>query len=229
MVEYKTIIKTIENYIKCVEWKTYEYLNSKGEEIKIKYREYIQKKLFRDALYNAYLTQDKDGWRVDMYDENGELLPLSNWDGCRMFVNEDGSTFAIREDGDIISVCKNKKIKNPQNSMKALMEIATSIEEGDRLDSFDGNWGFYRACGFEPVSWIHFNEEYAPKYGEHGWDRSKDKKEPIVFFKHTGKSKRLDENEMYEEKRKFYKDIVANTGDNAYGDAYSVRDDNMKY
>ena len=26
-----------------------------------------------------------------------------------------------------------------------------------------------------------------------------------------------------------YKDIVANTGDNAYGDAYSVRDDNMKY
>lgn len=65
--------------------------------------------------------------------------------------------------------------------------------------------------------------------GGHGWDRIKDKKEPIVFFKHTGKSKGLDENEVYEEKRTFYKDIVANTGDNAYGDAYSVRDDNMKY
>lgn len=54
---------------------------------------------------------------------------------------------------------------------------------GKKLDSFDGNFAFYLRNGFEPVSWTFFDENYTPK----GWMKGRDRPEPVVFFKYTGK------------------------------------------
>lgn len=236
----KTYIEKILNNIlfkhkientKCLTYDIqYSYTNSKGEPVTLELHEYKlnnknAQKAFRDKLLEAYNYQLVDGWRVDVYetDENGDYhpLPLSNWDNTRTFVTKSGSTIAIREDGDIISVCKNLA-EIPSDNMKALLKFATD-NGGTKLDSFDGNWGFYRACGFEPVSWIYFNEEYAPK-GENGWIKGVNASEPIIFMKHTNDAPRKDRLDVYKEKTEFYKNVVPNTGDNAYDDAYDLRD-----
>lgn len=61
------------------------------------------------------------------------------------------------------------------------MKLAT--ENGvTKLDSYSGNHGFYVKCGFEPVSWCKWDDQYAPD----GWNSSRDNREPIVFYKYTG-------------------------------------------
>ena len=55
---------------------------------------------------------------------------------------------------------------------------------GKKLDSYSGNHGFYVKCGFEAVSWCEFDEQYAPP----GWVKSRDKPEPVIFYKYTGQS-----------------------------------------
>ena len=74
---------------------------------------------------------------------------------------------------------------------------------GTKLDSFDGNYGFYRVCGFEPVLWIHFNEEYSPK-GSNGWIKGTNHSEPILFMKYAGNPVRLSQEESIESLRNFY-------------------------
>lgn len=131
-----------------------------------------------------------------------------------MFVTEHGSTIAIGEDGDIISVCAYKNAKGESvDSTRALLEFATK-NGGDRFDSFDGNYGVYRRCGFEPVSHIEFNEEYAPP----GWVKERDLEEHVIFFKYTGE-------EVHNAKPdEFYENVRPITGDDAYDKAYAVRD-----
>lgn len=108
-----------------------------------------------------------------------------------MFISKNGSVATVTSDGDIISVCANKSTRPTDNS-KGLLEYAVR-EGGVKLDSFDGNYGFYRHCGFEPVSWCDFVEEFAPT----GWKKSY-KKERIIFFKYTGKQSK------YKKKDDFY-------------------------
>lgn len=230
MVKYRNIIKAIEqtleqeDLLKCLNYEEFKYTNSKGEEIIIEIAEIKQRPSFRNRLLEAYNYQMEDGWRVDAYEDNDTPLPIENWEGCRMFVTKSGSTIAIRDDGDIISVCKN--LKNiPSDNMKALMQFAVE-NGGTKLDSFDGNWGFYRACGFEPVSWIHFNEDYAPT-GPNGWIKGKNLTEPIVFMKYTGKEARLSPQQAINDKKNFYENVIANTGENAYDEAYALRDEQM--
>ncbi len=230
MVKYNYIIKAIEQTLeqeelsKCLKYIEYKYVNSKGEEIIIEIAELKQRPSFQKRLLEAYNYQMADGWRVDAYEDQDTPIPVDNWKNCKMYVTKSGSTIAIRDDGDIISVCKN--LKNiPSDNMKALMQFAVE-NGGTKLDSFDGNWGFYRACGFEPVSWIHFNEEYAPQ-GPNGWIRGKNLLEPIVFMKYTGKDSRLSPQDAIKEKKDFYENTVANTGEDAYDDAYALRDEQM--
>lgn len=56
---------------------------------------------------------------------------------------------------------------------------------GNKLDSYSGNHGFYVKCGFEPISWCEWNDEYAPD----DWDESIAKREPVIFYKYVGKGK----------------------------------------
>jgi len=71
-----------------------------------------------------------------------------------------------------------------------LLEFAIK-NGGDRLDAFSGLYWFYSKYGFEPVSWTPFNEEYAPD----GWE-PKYGKEPIIFWRYTGKQTQLSRNEF---------------------------------
>lgn len=225
MVKYNTILQIIEqNLKKCLKYKEYKYVNSKGQTITLEIAEITRKPSFQKRLLEAYNYQMRDGWRVDAYEDDDTPIPPENWENCKMYVTKSGSTLAIREDGDIISVCKNLE-KIPSDNMRGFMQFAVE-NGGTKLDSFDGNWGFYRACGFEPVSWIEFNEEYAPK-GPNGWQSRNDLTEPIVFMKYTGNSKRLTPSEAIKEKENFYKNVVVNVGEDAYDDAYRIRDESM--
>ncbi len=226
MVNHEIINKIITDILtdKCLKYEQYSYTNSKGETIILEIAEIKQRPSFRDRLLEAYNYQMSDGWRVDAYEDNDTPLPLDNWNDCKMYVTRSGSTIAIRSDGDIISVCKNLA-KIPSDNMKAFMQFAVE-HGGTKLDSFDGNWGFYRACGFEPVSWIQFNEDYSPQ-GQNGWIKGTNLPEPIVFMKYTGNSSYLSATDRLTEMRNFYSNVVANTGENAYDDAYDLRDNSM--
>ena len=129
-----------------------------------------------------------------------------------MFITKNGSTIAIRDDGGIISVCANNS-GNVKDRSSSLLKFATT-KGGTKLDSFAGNYEFYRHCGFEPVSHVKFNEEYAPS----NWVKGRDEAENVIFFKYTGKQSK------YGTKDDFYDNVPPVTGDDSYDKAYAIRD-----
>lgn len=89
---------------------------------------------------------------------------------------------------------------------------------GKKLDSFDGNFAFYLRNGFEPVSWTFFDENYAPK----DWVKGKNRPEPVVFFKYTGKKYGEQSKDFWEiKKAQFYKKVKMSKD---YDTAMSIRD-----
>ena len=118
----------------------------------------------------------ENAWRVDTTRTAEDF----NRDQVTMYVTPNGSTFALKDDGDIISVCKNQ-ITDKGTNAKSLM--AAAVENGGtHLDSFDGNYGFYVKCGFEPVSRCKFSKEFAPD----GWIEGRDDEEDIYFMRYVG-------------------------------------------
>ena len=156
-------------------------------------------------LQQAKSTQPPEkAWRVDT---GHKQIDYKNDHLC---MTKGGSVAAVTRDGDIISVCKNKT--DPASGKKLLLEAVKA--GGKKLDSYDGNFKFYTHCGFEPVSWCEFNEEYAPP----GWDKNRDTKEPVVFFKYTGNVDSIEPEE-------FYKKVPAAAD---YDQAQAVRDKEIK-
>ena len=152
--------------------KTEKFTDSKGNIIEIRS---ANPKEFKKALDEAKKSRPKDdAWRVD----NTSHTEL-DYSKDKLFVTKNGSTVAITSDGDIISVCSN--IKGKKDSTRALMEYAVK-NGGTKLDSYDGNFGFYTHIGFEPVSYCKFDINYAPN----DWRKGIDSQEPIVFFKYKG-------------------------------------------
>lgn len=166
---------------------------------------------FKKALEEAKASQqEENAWRVDTDSHDGK-----DYVGAKVYVSEGGSTFALTKDGDIISVCK--KIGDSTTSGHELLEKAVKAG-GKKLDSFDGNFGFYLRNGFEPVSWTAFDENYAPK----GWVKGRDKPEPVVFFKYTGKKYGEQSKDFWEiKKAQFYKKVKMSKD---YDTAMSIRD-----
>ena len=139
-------------------------------------REKFADKLIK-AKSNVAKIKPQDAWRVTSYtaDELKEKYP-----NAKLFTTPGGSTFAVNKDGDIISVCRNPNDK--QYRGKDL--IAMAVENGGtKLDSYSGNHDFYLKQGFEPVSWCVFDKRYAPN----DWTPIRDKEEPIIFYRYTGK------------------------------------------
>jgi len=119
-----------------------------------------------------------DRWRVSAHDEEF-------YDHCRMYVTDGGSTVAVEPNGNILSVCRNSSDPNATGS--DLVKKAVS-EGGDRLDAFGPRlYTFYTKNGFEPVSYVEFNESQAPS----DWVEGRDQKEPIVFYKYTGQRTKM--------------------------------------
>ncbi len=131
-------------------------------------------KEFRDTLASARESHSPDKqWRVDVHDE-------SYYANCKRITTKGGSSVSIASDGDIVSVCRNlgDMMVRGQDLMRKAIENG-----GKKLDSFSYNHKFYCKCGFEPVSWCAFSRGNAPK----GWDPARDKEEPVIFYRYTGK------------------------------------------
>lgn len=141
---------------------------------------------FIGALLSAKQSVDpKDAWRVSSpsTEEFDEEHP-----NARKYVTKGGSTVAITPDGDIVGVCK--KVGDTVNGKELL---AFSVKNGGKkLDAFSGLYGFYSKCGFEPVSWTPFDEQYAPS----GWEKGRDEEEPVIFWKYTGNRTKLSAKEF---------------------------------
>ena len=134
-------------------------------------------KKFRETFHSAKAAVAKDhpedAWRVDSTYTDGD------YEGMDCYTTEGGSAVAVH-DGDIVSVCHK-----PGDKTRGSELLKHAIENGGKkLDAFSGLYGFYAKNGFEPVSWCEFDEEYAPE----DWVKGRDEPEPVIFWKHTGRS-----------------------------------------
>lgn len=162
------------------------FKDSKGNKtkfIKTKPKDFI--KNLKDAKESQ---PENKKWRVDDYSHTEE-----EYKNMKTYTTEKGSTIAITKDGDIVSVCSKINSDGSKDSGRALMEFAVK-NGGIKLDSYDGNYYFYTKMGFEPVSWVKFDKEYAPS----DWKMGRDLEEPIIFFKYTGKQNSLTLEDFYE-------------------------------
>lgn len=131
-------------------------------------------------------------WRV-----SADYKP-SQYDDMQKYVNKNGSTFALHGT-DIVSVAANRAAGDRGADILADAVAAG----GNKLDAYAGIYGFYQKCGFEPVSWTEWDDNYANEdwlkangYTPEEWKALDEKpsdddlrvpREPIVFFKYTGK------------------------------------------
>lgn len=147
----------------------------------------------------------KDAWRVS-------TPPLEKFQnehpGACCHITRGGSTIAVAKDGDIVGVCKNPD--DTETRGKDLIKMAVEAG-GTKLDSYEGNHGFYIKCGFEPVSWCKWDGEYAPP----GWKSDRDEPEDIIFYKYTGGRSTYETPDAFKEAVEASKD---------YGAAQAARD-----
>lgn len=150
-------------------------------------------------------------WRVDAKSEEEYRNSKSR------LVTDKGSCIAVQDDGDIVSLCKRKG-----DTIPATLFLEAAVDKhGDRLDTFEGNYGLYRKCGFSPISWTPFNVDFAPD----GWKESGDKEEDIIFFAYTGDKKKLTRDEAEKELREWKASHKPYTGERGYDDAKDFRDE----
>lgn len=164
----------------------------------------VDGKTYKKALDEAKEKQPEDkAWRVDNTSHSEE-----DYNGMKTFVTDNGGTVAVTKDGDIVSVCGAGGDRG-----RTLLEYAVK-NGGTKLDSYEGNFEVYTHCGFEPVSWCEFNEEYAPK----DWRKGKDNPEPVVFFKYVGGKVEIT-------REKFYSKVKASKD---YDEAMNIRNRMVK-
>lgn len=138
-------------------------------------------------------THPDSAWRV----ADGDYT-VEDYSSFKNFESDGGSVVSVKPDGDIVSVCHDPK--DLATSGRDILRNAV-LMGGTKLDSFSGNHGFYCKCGFEPVSWCDFDDEYAPddwlkrngiEPGDTSWygrseNELRQKREPIIFYQYTGK------------------------------------------
>ena len=160
-----------------------------------------------DAKTEFAKQRPGDAWRVSS--PSADDFDKEHLDAVK-HVTQGGSTVAVTPDGDIVSVCKN-----PRDSVSGTDLLKMAIENGGKkLDSYEGNHGFYIKKGFEPVSWCKWSDEFTPP----DWKAGRDKKEDIVFYRYTGK--------VGTEKLSDFKKRVPASVD--YVAAAKVRDDSLE-
>lgn len=219
MVNENQIKKIIELAIKNYntknhhdKFKPYTCTTASGKEVTIDVLELTSKPTFIKKLKEAKDTlKDEVKWRVD----EPSVEDLEN---TRIFQTWNGCTFAVRPDGDIVNVCgKMGEDGYSLDNMEAVMNYAVNKGGGDRLDSFDGNWRFYRKCGFEPKTWISFDESFGE---EIGWVKGRDSPEPVIFMSYTGNKKKLSASDVKKEMNDFYKNSEITMKDGIEGEEY---------
>lgn len=165
----------------------------------------VSPKIFAKSIKLAKETLKASiAWRVTAHE-------AKEYKNTKNFISKGGSTFAISDDNDIISVCKHR---GDTLSGKEILKEAVK-QGGIKLDSYSGNHKFYQECGFEPVSWCRWEDEFAPD----DWNESFDR-ENIIFYKYTGKVP-----DRIEEAKEFFKRVKPSKD---YDEAYEVRENSLK-
>lgn len=192
-------------------WSTYDVENRKfnddeeiNKETTIRIRNVDSDEEFSTIISKARETVDaRNRWRVD-------AKSPEDYKGTKKFVSKHGGCVAVTPDSDIVSVCC--PTKKERGHMLLKLAVANG---GKKLDAFGPRlYDFYTRNGFEPVSCTDFDEQYAPD----GWEKGVDKKEPIVFYVHTGKP--------YTEKT--FDEFVSSVEHKDYDVAYAERDNILK-
>lgn len=147
----------------------------------------------KNAQANVAKVAPGSAWRVAVGDYSPE-----DYATFKNYQSEGGSVASVKPDGDIVSVCKDPTDKTV--SGRDIIRNAV-LNGGTKMDSFSGNHGFYTKCGFEPVAWCDFDDEYAPDdwkklngidpddtswYGRSEDDLAQPR-EPIIFYRYTGR------------------------------------------
>lgn len=168
------------------------------------YEKRVSPQRFHNKIKEAKESVSADSrWRVDVHEAN-------DYTKDKLFVSEGGSTVAVTSDGDIISVCHKDGDKTRGSDL-----LRKAVENGgEKLDAYRGLFRFYAKNGFEPVSWCEFDEKYAPE----GWNKLRDEKEPVVFWRYTGK--------VYEKSWEEFSSFVKASKD--YEEAMNARDSKME-
>nr|DAH46870.1 MAG TPA: hypothetical protein [Caudoviricetes sp.] len=107
---------------------------------------------------------------------------IEDYAKMRTFLNDDGTVgVAVKNDGDIVSVFKNKKNESKDAVSSILL---TALENGGaKLDNYNGKLSrMYLAHGFIPVARTAFVDEYAPS----DWNYERDGRPDIIFWAHNG-------------------------------------------
>jgi hypothetical protein len=124
---------------------------------------------FRERVLQAMESQGADGQHITVYDPVSTRYGIG-YDGMRMFLTQDGKAgFAIKPDGEIVSVFKTLPKRGPDNlkSVSVSMMHAATQMGGRWLSTYDTYAAdLFAASGFHAVSQMPFNDEYAPA----GWD-----------------------------------------------------------
>ena len=155
------------------------------------------------------LPEDQAPWRVTQYKDGDEF---DDWHpGAKMFHTDGGSTIAVTLDGDIVGVCHHEG--DPVRGKELLKHAVDN--GGKKLDAYEGLFGFYTKCGFEPVSWCKWDEKFAP--GD--WKKGRDNPENIIFYKYTGNRS------QYKSASEFFGSVKASKD---YDAAKDERDKGMK-
>ena len=172
---------------------------------------------FSKAINKAKQSQaDSVKWRVSAYGSE-------HYKDAKCFKTDDGSTVAVTDTGDIISVCASGSAIRGTGTK--LMETAIK-NGGTKLDSFSGNHGFYTKMGFEPISYTPFSEWALDDADRIIWKRAKGEPEDVIFYAYVGK-----ENVKYsgrEGLKKFLSEGKKFEGDDGYDKALEYRDKWLK-
>lgn len=112
-----------------------------------------------------------------------EQHTVDEYKTMKLFITLDGSAgIAITEDNNIVSVFNGGE---KRGVLKTLLPVA--IQQGGRkLDNYDsdGLSGMYELYGFNPISKVKFNGQFAPD----DWNYERDGEPDIVFWIHNGDS-----------------------------------------
>ena len=179
---------------------------------KVHFQNNVTPKKLVDTLSEAKksLPEAAGPWRVTSY-ESGEQF--DEWHpGAKKHVTEGGSTIAVTDDGDIVAVCHSATDTTSSGSDLLMKAVYNG---GTKLDAYEKLYGFYAKCGFEPVSWCKWDQEFAPP----DWVPGKNQPENIIFYKYTGKAPK------YKDATEFMKAVKA---DNDYDAARERRDKEVK-
>jgi hypothetical protein len=136
------------------------------------------------ALYHQLISDAK---AANKFGSSVYVYPLDDYKKYRLYITETGTAgVALTPTGDMVSVFRHPTEPKPE-AIPSL--IATAVEDGaTHADAFDTILPhIYARFGFEVVSRMSFNDEFAPPDWDYNlYKRYKDGRPNVVFLARTG-------------------------------------------